>query len=85
MSNQVLIIEWKRGSNIWRETLLTANQSHTINLVGNEDNAMIETPDGVTTLSVALSNCNPQTLSDTEPPSAPGTLSGTAPGTPRLT
>ena len=80
VSNQVLIIEWKRGTDIWRETLLNAGQSHTISLVGNEDNAMIETPNGVTTLSVVLSNCNPQPLSDTVAPTAPGTLSGTAPG-----
>jgi hypothetical protein len=39
----VLVIEWKPASNTWRQTLVSAGESYTINLVGEEDGAMIET------------------------------------------
>jgi hypothetical protein len=62
-SGIVLIIEWQRGTNTWRETLLSPGQSHTIDLVSPENNAMIETEDGDTQgFSVTLNNCNPQPL-----------------------
>jgi hypothetical protein len=62
LSGKTLIIEWKRGSESWRETLLEPGDSHTIRLERDEDGAMIESQDGVTEFSVALSNCTPQQI-----------------------
>lgn len=56
----VLIIEWKRGTDTWRETRLYPGQSHTINLVSPEDGAMLETYDGSPGFSVLLKNCTPR-------------------------
>jgi hypothetical protein len=58
----VLVIEWKRGSNSWRQTLVNAGESYTINLVGDEDGAMLETPNNTVPFHVTLQNCNPQPL-----------------------
>jgi hypothetical protein len=58
----VLVIEWKRGSNSWRPTLVNAGESYTINLVGDEDGAMLETPNNTVPFHVTLQNCNPQPL-----------------------
>ena len=62
-SGRVLIIEWRRGTDVWRETLLDPGQSHVIDLIGSEDNAMIET-DGYSKFSVSLQNCTPELLPD---------------------
>jgi glucose/arabinose dehydrogenase/fibronectin type 3 domain-containing protein len=78
VSGITLIIEWQRGTDIWRETVLYPGQTHTISLSGVENNAMIETPDGITSFSARISNCNPQPIPDPTAPGAPGTLSGTA-------
>jgi hypothetical protein len=61
-SGTVLIIEWQRGTNAWRETWLYPRQSHTINLVPPENGAMIETYDGSPGFSVSLKNCTPQPI-----------------------
>ena len=58
----VLIIEWERGQDIWRETYLAPGETHTISLVPPENNAMIETTDGGGPFSVFLENCEPQPL-----------------------
>jgi hypothetical protein len=58
----VLIIEWQRGTDDWRETYLEPGESHTINLVGAEDGALIETYDFGPDFSVKLTNCTPQPL-----------------------
>ena len=63
-----LIIEWQRGTDTWRETYLEPGQSHTIDLISPEDGAMIEAPDGSTSFSVSLSNCNPQNIFATATP-----------------
>ena len=55
----VLIIEWERGRGKWRETFLSAGDTYTINLVGSENGAMIETPNNVEPFEVSLSNCMP--------------------------
>ena len=47
VSGGVLIIEWERGLDGWRETYLSAGDTYTINLVGSENGAMIETPNNV--------------------------------------
>lgn len=63
VSGQVLIIEWQRGTNTWRETWVNPGQTHTINLVAPEDGAMIETFDGwAPSFSVRLANCTPQQI-----------------------
>lgn len=82
VSGLVLIIEWQRGTDVWRETYLQAGQSHTISLVPPENGAMIETIDGVSPqvdFSVTLQNCNPQPLSQTPTPTTvPATATATA-------
>lgn len=62
-SGTVLIIEWQRGTDSWRQTALQPRQSHVIDLVAPEDSAMIETYDGMTGFSVSLRNCTPQPIS----------------------
>jgi hypothetical protein len=58
----VLIIEWERGMDEWRETFLSAGDTYTINLVGSENGAMIETPNNMEPFEVSLSNCTPQKI-----------------------
>jgi hypothetical protein len=62
VSGVVLIIEWQRGSESWRETYLDRGQTYTINLTPPFDGAMIESYDGSPGFSVTLENCNPQPL-----------------------
>ena len=62
-SGVVQIIEWQRGTDVWRETWLYPRQSHVIDLVSPEDGAMIETYDGSPGFSVSLRNCTPQPIS----------------------
>jgi hypothetical protein len=62
VSGVVLIIEWQRGSETWRETYLDRNQTYTINLTPPFDGAMIESYDESPGFSVTLENCNPQPL-----------------------
>jgi hypothetical protein len=58
----VLVIEWKRGTDTWRETWLSPGQSHVIDLVAPEDSAMIETYEGSPGFSVSLDSCTPAAL-----------------------
>jgi len=79
-SGTVLIIEWQRGTDVWRETWLQPRQSHVIALVPPEDGAMIETFDGSPGFSVSLKNCTPQPLGPSQGqasvvPAARGTAS----------
>ncbi len=62
VTGTTLIIEWQRGLDTWRETYLNPGESHTIDLVSPEDGAMIEAPNGFTSFSVSLANCNPQNI-----------------------
>jgi hypothetical protein len=68
LAGTVLIIEWQRGSESWRETVLEPGETHTIDFTGAEDSAMIESP-GIAPFTVALGDCTPQPL--------PGRLPGT--------
>ena len=61
-SGVVLIIEWERGKDVWRETKVYPGQTHTITLRPPEDNAMIETVDGEPGFSVSLEDCDPEPL-----------------------
>lgn len=58
----VLIIEWERGTNDWRETWLSPSETHTIHLTSPEDGAMIETNDAYNGFSIEVSGCSPQPL-----------------------
>jgi hypothetical protein len=62
-SGVALIIEWQRGTDVWRETWLYPRMSHVIDLVPPEDGAMIETYDGSPGFSVSVKNCTPQPIS----------------------
>jgi hypothetical protein len=62
VSGVVLIIEWQRGSESWRETYLDRNQTYTINLTPPFDGAMIESYDESPGFSVTLENCAPQAV-----------------------
>jgi hypothetical protein len=62
VSGVVLIIEWQRGTESWRETYLDPNQTYTINLTPPFDGAMIESFDESPGFSVTLENCSPQPL-----------------------
>jgi hypothetical protein len=68
LSGTVLIVEWRRGSDSWRETVLKPGETHTIDLVGAEDSALIESP-GIGPFTVAVGNCIPPSLG--QDPSAP--------------
>jgi len=61
-SGTVLIIEWERGSDVWRETYLNPGEAHVIDLVGSENGAMIETYDFGPAFSVDVENCTAQPL-----------------------
>ncbi|WP_222612011.1 hypothetical protein, partial [Knoellia locipacati] len=62
VSGNVLIIEWQHGGEAWRKTYLSAGDAYTINLVGSENGAMIETPDNTEPFEVSLSSCAPQQI-----------------------
>jgi hypothetical protein len=62
-SGTVLIIEWQRGTDAWRATTLQTGQTHTIQLVSPENNAVIESEDTAPgPFTVSLSNCTPQVI-----------------------
>ena len=61
-SGIVLIIEWQRGSEAWRETWLNPGETHVIQLTSPENGAMIESYDNAPQFSVTLQNCTPQPL-----------------------
>lgn len=89
VSGTTLIIEWQRGTDVWRSTFLDPGESHTIDLVSPEDGALIEAPDGSTNFSVSLENCTPQniygTATPTFTPSSTLTPTNTATITPTAT
>lgn len=75
VSGVVLVIEWKRGSEVWRETRLNPGDAYTINLLSHEDCAMIESPDGVEPkFTVRLANFKPQRIRE-----APGAVPARVP------
>lgn len=58
----VLIIEWERGTDEWREIWLNPGETHTITLTPPENGAMIEAEDNSPGFTVDLENCTPQPL-----------------------
>ncbi len=67
ISGEALIVEWERGTDVYRQTEVFAGQVYTIDLLGSENSALIETWDYKPPISVRLTNCNPQPV----PPDAP--------------
>jgi len=65
VSGGVLVIEWQRGKDEWRETLLSAGDAYTINLSGSENSAMIETPNNLEPFKITLSSCAPRQIDKT--------------------
>jgi hypothetical protein len=61
-SGTVKVVEWKRGSEQWRETALRPGESHVIALEPPEDGALIEGPDDSSIFSVSLRSCTPQRI-----------------------
>jgi hypothetical protein len=61
-SGLVLVVEWQRGAEVWRQTPLFPGQSHVIDLVSGEDGALIESYEGSPGFSVSLENCTPQRI-----------------------
>ncbi len=61
-SGTVLVIEWERGTDVWRETWLAPGETHTIDLQWPEDGAMLESFDFSPGFSVTLQNCEAQPL-----------------------
>jgi len=72
VTGRVLIVEWQRGTDEWRETLLAPGETHVIDLVDSEDSALIESPDNGSAFSVRLNNCEPK-------PRGGGTYAGQVP------
>ncbi|TCC23473.1 PKD domain-containing protein [Kribbella speibonae] len=64
VTGRILIVEWERGTDEWREIRVNAGQTHTISLSGSEDGAMIETDNDVQPFTVSISNCTPRPLSE---------------------
>jgi hypothetical protein len=62
VSGVVLIIEWQRGAETWRETYLDRNETYRIDLTPPFDGAMIESFDDSPGFSVRLKKCKPQPL-----------------------
>jgi hypothetical protein len=63
----VLIIEWLRGGDVWRETLMKPGEVHVIRLTSPEDGAMIESDEVGGIFSVSLGNCTPRPLPGAAP------------------
>ncbi len=61
-AGNVLIIEWERGTDIWRETYIEPGETHTIQLTAPEDGALIEVNGHFNDFAVQLNNCTPQPL-----------------------
>jgi hypothetical protein len=62
VSGTVKVVEWKRGSEQWRQTVLAPGESHVIALVPPEDGALIEGPGDSSIFSVSLRGCTPERL-----------------------
>jgi hypothetical protein len=61
-SGVALIIEWQRGTDVWRETRVDPGETQVIHLQSPENGAMIETYDNMPAFSVSLAHCEPQLL-----------------------
>lgn len=59
-SGAVLIVEWQRGAEVWRQTALYPGQSYVIHLASTENGAMIESYESSPGFSVTLANCTPR-------------------------
>lgn len=55
----ILIVEWQRGKDSWRQTLIGPGETYVINLTAPEDGALIESWPGS---RISVKNCEPQPL-----------------------
>jgi hypothetical protein len=62
VTGEILVIEWERGTDEWREKVIGPGQTYTIDLVGSENGAMLETPNNMEPFSASLANCTPQPI-----------------------
>jgi hypothetical protein len=62
VTGEILVIEWERGTNDWRETLVRTGQTYTIDLVGRENGAMLETPNNTEPFTASFASCTPQPI-----------------------
>ncbi|TYL50140.1 hypothetical protein FXB39_10850 [Nocardioides sp. BGMRC 2183] len=62
VTGEILVIEWQRGEDVWRETVVGPGETHTIDLVGPENGAMLETPNNSEPFTASLANCTPAPL-----------------------
>jgi len=70
-SGRVEVVEWRRGSETWRQTFLNPGETHVIQLRPPEDSALIEAPEGVPAFSVSLEGCTPPKAAAPAGPAAP--------------
>lgn len=59
-SGTVLIIEWERGTDEWREIWLQPGETHVIQLIEPHDGALIEINGHFNDFAILLNNCTPQ-------------------------
>jgi hypothetical protein len=59
VSGLILIVEWERGTDTWRESYLEPGQTRTIQFLPGENGALIE---GMPGSEVSLANCYPQPI-----------------------
>jgi hypothetical protein len=57
------VVEWQRGTDSWRTTLVHPGETHVIDLHAPEDGAMLESAnDDTASFTVSLRNCTPRPL-----------------------
>ena len=62
VTGEILVIEWERGTDEWRETLVRPGDTYTIDLVGAENGAMLETPNNLEPFTASFANCTPEPI-----------------------
>ncbi len=62
VAGEIMVIEWERGTEVWRETVVGPGDTYTIDLVGPENGAMLETPNNTEPFTASLANCTPEPI-----------------------
>jgi hypothetical protein len=60
LTGAILVIQWERGTDVWREKQVEPGETYTIDLVGSENGAMLETPNNTEPFTARLANCSPE-------------------------
>jgi hypothetical protein len=63
VSGLAQVVEWKRGSDVWRSTIVHPGETYVVKLKPGEDNVLLETPEKAPAFTVRVKNCDPQPLS----------------------